>query len=394
LGLDSRSSREAAGLSPALFLGFAAASIGGPLALTSLYVAGAAGPAIAAAGLTTLLALVAFLPPFAIWLSYSRRITSAGGLYAFVEAAVGPRVAGVQAAIWTVSYFLYLPYTVTYIVYDLLPVIFPGITPYRWELELLIPLAVVALALVPLAPVLIAIGVLAAGQLLLMSALGGLQLANLGTHSGSFTTQGVGATAMAKGVGNVSLLFVCASLPLFLGGETRGRNRTIRTGLTVAFVAVAAYFLFSAFPLGYAPQAIINAPIPGVAIAQAYAGRPFAITIGLATAISVGILILAEYIALSRLLHAWLKLNIRNALKLIAIPFLAANAISLTNPQGFYNQLLKPSLVAVYLSQLLVFAVYPLYNRRLTALLPATAASALMIYGLYTVATNELGLGS
>lgn len=79
---------------------------------------------------------------------------------------------------------------------------------------------------------------------------------------------------------------------------------------------------------------------------------------------------------------------------MIAIPFLTADLISLTNPQGFYNQLLKPSLVALYLSQLLVFAVYPLYRRHPLALLAAAAASALMIYGLYTVATNQLGLGT
>jgi amino acid transporter len=338
--------------------------------------------------------LVAFLPPLLIWLRYSQQIASAGGLYAFVEAAAGRRLAGVQAAIWTISYFLYLPYTVTYIVYDLLPVVFPGISPYRSQLELLIPLVIVALALAPLTPVLIAVGVMAGGQLLLMAALGALQLANLGTQTGSFTPHGVGTTAMAKGIGNVSLLLLCGSLPLFLGGEARGGSRTIRAGLAIAFIAVGAYFLFSAFPLAYAPQAIINAPIPGVAIAQAYAGRSFAIVVGLATATSVGLLILAEYIALSRLLHVWLRLRIQTSLIVIAIPFLAADAISLTNPQGFYNQLLKPSLVALYLSQLLVFAVYPLYNRRPTALLPAAAASALMIYGLYTVATNQLGLGS
>jgi hypothetical protein len=392
LGLDT-ASREASRLPAPLFLGFAVASIGGPLALVSLYVTGAAGPAIASAGLTTALALLAFLPPLAIWLRYSERIASAGGLYAFVEAAAGRRLASLQATIWTISYFLYLPYTVTYIVYDLLPVVFPGIGPYRWELELLIPLGVVALALAPLAPVLLAVGVLAGGQLLLMAALGGLQLANLGTRTGSFASH-AGTTALAKGVGNVSLLLVCGSLPLFLGGEARGGTRTIRAGLTIAFAAVGAYFLFSAFPLAYAPEAIINAPIPGVAIAQTYAGRPLAIVVGVATATSVGILILAEYIALSRLLHHWLKLRIRVGLTVIAIPFLTADLISLTNPQGFYNQLLKPSLVALYLSQLLVFAVYPLYRRHPLALLPAAAASALMIYGLYTVATNQLGLGT
>jgi len=155
-----------------LFLGFALASIGGPLALVSLYEAGAAGPALSSAGLTTALGLVAFAPPLAIWLRYSERIASAGGLYAFVEAAAGRRLARVQAALWTISYFLYLPYTVTYVVYDLLPVIFPGIGPYRWPLELAIPLGLVALALAPLDSVLVLVLALAGVQLVLMLALG------------------------------------------------------------------------------------------------------------------------------------------------------------------------------------------------------------------------------
>jgi len=107
----------------------------------------------------------------------------------------------------------------------------------------------------------------------------------------------------------------------------------------------------------------------------------------------VAVLILAEYIALSRLLHAWLGLRLRTALKAIAVPFLAADAISLADPQRFYDELLKPSLVALFLSQLPVFAVFPLYRRRPGALLLAAAASALMLYGLYTVATSQLGLG-
>ncbi len=384
---------EEAGLPAPLFLGFALASIGGPLALVSLYETGAAGSAITSAGLTTALALLAFVPPLAIWLRYSERIASAGGLYAFVEAAAGRRLAGLQATIWAISYFLYLPYTVTYIVYDLLPPVFPGIGPYRWELELLIPCALIALALAPLKPVLVLVLALASGQLLLMSVLGGLELANLGAHASSFAPH-AGVTAMGKGVGNVALLLVCGSLPLFLGGEVRGGGRTVRAGLSIAFAAVGAYLLFSVFPLAYAPAPIRDAAIPGLAIAQAYAGRPLAVVVGLATATSVAVLILAEYIALSRLLNAWLKVRLHVGLAAIAVPFLLADAISLVDPQAFYNQLIKPSLVALFLSQLLVFAVYPLYRRRAAALLPAAIASALMVYGLYTVATDQLGLGS
>ena len=79
-----------------------------------------------------LLALAVFAAPLTLWLVYSRRVVSPGGLTAFVDAAAGRRVALAQGWIWAFAYFLYLPYTVTYVVYDVLPPIFPGIAPYRW----------------------------------------------------------------------------------------------------------------------------------------------------------------------------------------------------------------------------------------------------------------------
>ena len=54
---------------------------------------------------------------FALWIDEDQR---------------SPRVAGVA---WAISYFLYLPYTVTDIVYEMLVVVFPGIEPWRWLLE-------------------------------------------------------------------------------------------------------------------------------------------------------------------------------------------------------------------------------------------------------------------
>src|SRR5947207_4684620 len=99
-----------------VFVGAVVASIGGPLALAALYLPGAAGDALSASGLTVLLAILVFLAPLAVWLGFSERIASAGGLAAFVEAAAGRTAARVQAAVWIVAYFLYLPYTVTYIV--------------------------------------------------------------------------------------------------------------------------------------------------------------------------------------------------------------------------------------------------------------------------------------
>src|SRR5690242_2249653 len=132
---------------PWLLFGFALAS-NAPLAVMSLFPA-AAFQAMPAAGLTALLAIVTFAFPLLVWYRYSEEIVSAGGLFAFVEAAVGRPLALVQAGIWTVSYFLYLPYTVTEVVYDQLPVVFPGITPARPALELVLPLAIIGIALLP-----------------------------------------------------------------------------------------------------------------------------------------------------------------------------------------------------------------------------------------------------
>src|SRR2546421_6199 len=88
----------------ALALIAAVASVGGPLALGALYLPVPLGGAVVSSGLATVIAIIAFSAPVAIWVLYSRRIASTGGLTAFVEAAAGTGVARVQAAIWAVSY--------------------------------------------------------------------------------------------------------------------------------------------------------------------------------------------------------------------------------------------------------------------------------------------------
>jgi hypothetical protein len=68
-----------------------------------------------------------------------------------------------------------------------------------------------------------------------------------------------------------------------------------------------------------------------------------------------------------------------------ALPFIAADAISLINPERFYNDLLKPSLAALYVSQLVVFAAFPRFRRGGIAVVAAGVASALAVWGLYTL---------
>ncbi len=305
-------------------------------------------------------------------------------------------MARAQAIVWSVSYFLYLPYTVTYVVYDVLPVLFPGITPYRASLELALPVAIYAFVLAPTLFVFGALAVLAVAQLLVVVALGALAYANAGAHGATFTATHP-ATATGRGVGGVAVLFVCASLPLFFGGEVRGGGASVRRGLVVAYAVTAASILFAAIPFASIPANLRNADLPGVAMAQALSGREFAVVVGLASAASVVALIVLEFLALGRLAHYFLGVGVRPALVAIGVPFLVADAVSLIGPQRFYDELLRPSLIALWISQLMVFAVFPLlWFRRRRTLVPAAVALAAVAcalggYGLYTAIITTSG---
>ena len=366
-------------LSPLLFVGFAAASIGGPLALLSL-LPDAAGDAVDSAGLVVVVGLALFAAPLGIWLVYSGRIATAGGLTAFVDEAAGRRIALAQGWIWAFAYFLYLPYTVTFVVYDVLAPVFPGIKPYRGALELILPIAIVLVALSPVRLVLIGIGALAVAQLALLLVVGALEYGHAST---TVSASGVGGTGRAAAA--TALLFVCASLPLYLGAEVRGGSPTIRRGLLVAVGVVGAAFLFAAIPLGSVPDSLRDAPVPGVAIAEAYGSRGLGVAVGILTAASSLVLIVAEYLALARLLH-WLHgPPVRALIKWIAIPFVLADVVSLIDPDRFYDDLIKPSLAALYVSQLVVFVVFPRFRRGALPLAAATVASGLFVWGMYAL---------
>jgi hypothetical protein len=367
-------------LSPVLFAGLAVGSIGGPLALLSM-LPGTAGDAVDSAGLVVALSLVVFAAPLAIWWFFSTRVVSPGGLSAFVAAATSRRVAIGHGWIWAVAYFLYLPYTVTYVVYDILPPVFPGVTPYRAALELVLPVVIVLIALAPVRAVLAGVAVLAASQLVALLVLAGVMFAHVPAVFASTPT----LNDTGRGVGNTALLYVCASLPLYLGAEARGRGRTVRRVLPAALAAVGAAFLIAAIPMSGVPDALRSADVPTAAIAQAYSGRALEVVIGALTAASILTLIVAEYLALGRLIH-WLHgTPVRTTMLWIAVPFVLADAISLINPTRFYNDLLKPSLVALFVSQLIVFLVFPRFRRGPLAYALAIPAVALVAWGIYGV---------
>src|SRR5262249_42589588 len=148
------------------------------------------------------------------------------------------------------------------------------------------------------------------------------------------------------------------------------------------------FLLFAAVPLASVAPYLAGTDLPGVAIAQANSGRALAVVVTLVSAASVAALIALELLALGRIVHWLAGTAIRPTLAAIAVPFVAADALSLINPERFYDDLLKPSLIALFLSQLFVFLVYPLFRRHEQARLPAAiaasaVASALAGYGLY-----------
>jgi amino acid transporter len=368
------------------FAGVAVTSLGGPLALAALYAPVIVTGATASAGLAMVSAAAAFGFPLAIWLRYSRQVASSGGLYAFVEAAAGPRLARIQAGLWIISYLLYLLYTTAQIVYDTLPAVLPGERRYQPALEIAIPVALAGIMIAGRRVTLLVTGLLAVGQLAIAAALGGVTLAHLSTPVTSF-----GASApdgsLAVATGQTALLYICGSLPLFLGGELARPVRTIRRGLIGAYLATAVVIVAAVAPLAADP-ALARAPIPGMAVAERFAGHGFAVAVGIGVAVSVAGVMLVEYLALSRLVSAVTRWPSRPVAIALGVLLVATAPVILIDPGRIYDALIKPSLVALWLSQLIVFAVYPRFaatrgDRPLLAWTLTVASVAFAGYGLW-----------
>lgn len=374
------------------FGGVVIASLGGPLALAALYAPTTLAEAGSAAGPVEFGAVVVFAAPLLVWLGCSRQVTGPAGLTGFVQVAAGRRVALVQAALWIFSYLLYLLYTTATVVYDILPVVLPGIRPLRPLLEVAIPVVLAVVLLAGRAVTVAIIGAMAAVQLLLVAALAVVTIA----HSGAPALYVAGPTGptgpVLAAAAQTGLLYVCGSLPVFLGGEVVQATRTVRRGLAGGFLLVAAGVAAVVSPVAANP-AFARAEIPGMSMARVFAGRPLALAVGLGVAASIATLMLVEFLALSRLLHAVSGRPVGLVNRILAAMLVAAGPVNLINPDGFYTALLKPSLVALWLSLLMVFAVYPRFavrhgRGRVSSVGLATAACAFAVYGLYAAVTH------
>ncbi|HET6817241.1 MAG TPA: hypothetical protein VFH66_08470 [Mycobacteriales bacterium] len=371
-------------------LPLALASVGGPLALAALYAPGAVSDVTGSGGSIAIAGAIAFVAPLAIWLRYSRDIASSGGLFAFVAAAVGRPVALVQAALWLASYVLYLLYTSAYVVYDLLPPVWPGIQSWRPAFAALLP-AVIALTVVSGRRVAFgAIAVLGLVQVPLLVLLDVVAVRHAPTAA-AFAGRVNGDTTHATA--EVATLFVCGSLPLFLGGEVAAPRRAFRLALPVAFAVAAVGVLLAVYPLAH-DRAFARASSPGMSLVRADVGAAAGDAVGLGVAASVIAVMLLEYVAITRLLRAVAGVEIRTSTRWLGAALVLAGPASLLfDPDRFYQALLRPSLVLLWLSQLVVVVVFPLFVARRGGIRPwhllATAvAAALATFGVVTAAVN------
>ncbi len=383
---------ERGSLPTALFAGFALSCVGGPLALAAVDLPDAVGsPAISSMGLTVLAGAALFSAPLLIWWRYSAEIASDGGLYAFVERAAGRRVALVQGCIWTFSYFLYLPFTVTYLVYDQLPESFPAVEHHQRLLELALPVAISLVLIFAERLAIVLVAVTAVVQVALTLVLAAVIARHAGIHPGSFRLHSNGPS-VARGIGNVALLFTCASLPLFLGGEIAGGGRTVRKTILGAVVITAVLLLLVAVPMAaLGESSIAFLEVPGYTLVKAYEGEGLADVIAAGAAASVLAVIVAEFIALTRLMRAMLGVSVARAGRVIGVLFVAGNALSLINPERSYSDALTPSLVALYVSQAIVFVAYLRFRPRpsLVDYLAVATATGLVIFGLEVVISQQ-----
>ena len=379
-----------------LFVWLTVAATGGPLALGALYVPGVLGAASGSAGVIAVLGVALFVPPILVWLGYSRQIVGPGGLYAFVEAGAGRTVARVQAGLWIVSYVLYLIYTTTYIAYDVLPSVFPGAAGIRPLMQMLTAGVVVAVVTLPVRRTVLVVAGIAVAQLALLAGLAAVEVLRT---TGAAPAAAGPRTVLVAG-GNLSILFICSGLPLFLGGETHGGSRSVRSGLAGGWAIAAVATMAVTIPMATVAPSLLSAALPGAAVADD-AGLPtLATAIGIGVVASVIAVMVAEYLALSRLVHALTGSTVRGVSQLIAVVLVAGSAVSLVQPERVYDDLLKPSLVALWLSQILVFASYPIFVARRSgdrpgalalAIAVGAAASGLMLFGLWSTIVNQLG---
>jgi hypothetical protein len=197
-----------------------------------------------------------------------------------------------------------------------------------------------------------------------------------------------------RALGGIATLFVCGSLPLFLGGETRDGGRALRRVLPPAYLITAVGVLLAVYPLARDP-AFAKAEVPGLSLVQVDLSHWAGVAVGIGVAGSIMAVLLLEYVALTRLLHYVSGAPIRLWVWVLGAALAIAGPVSVAlDPDKFYDKLIKPSLVLLWLSQVIVVGVFPIYLHRQSKLKPwhvlvTAVAVAVMVFGFWNTVAGS-----
>jgi hypothetical protein len=127
--------------------------------------------------------------------------------------------------------------------------------------------------------------------------------------------------------------------------------------------------------------------VPAAGLARDAGGAGYAAVLVAGVAASTLALVVVEYVALTRLVHAVTGVPVRTVSRLLVVLLTAAAAAAAIAPGRLSATLLRPSLVALWLALLVPVIGYPAFRRRFAALTlvdvaAAVVATALFGYGL------------
>ncbi|MBW9141894.1 MAG: APC family permease [Candidatus Aramenus sp.] len=369
-----------------------------PLGSVSAYLTFAMTYSLASTGLSAILGSLVYLVWVIIGYRYSKVIASTGGTYEFAKQGGGELVGRIAGWLYWISYATYLSSVTTYLVSSVIPT-FVGVSQTELSaIEVILPVLLFLLVISGVKPPLFYSLVTSSVEVLLIIALGVKVFALRGFSYSAFTltvpTSNFFAGAMA-----VAFTLAGGGASFFLGYEAKGKGKTVSTSYLLAFSIAAVAVVFASFYevafVGYANAGVISllneTQFPGYYISEQVLGFPFSAVFLAFTVNSLIGSAVAAYVALSRLTYTLVSRDMFRSVVIVFLFFFAWNLVG-----GITGQLLplyylttEISLVTLFVSHLIVSAVYPLFSRRIKGISVvdvalATLGSATMAYGVYS----------
>ncbi|EZQ01777.1 amino acid permease [Candidatus Acidianus copahuensis] len=376
-----------------------------PLGSASAYLTYALYDSYASTFLASIVGSLIYFLWVLIGYRYSKIIGTTGGIYDFAKSAKGQMVGSLAGWFYWISYAIYLPSATTYLVGIVLPSEFQLPIFYLSLIEISIPIALTLLLLTGAKPPLFYTFISTILEITLLIILG-IKVLSITGISGSPFQLSVNPTNFISGSLAVGFTLAGGGASFFLGYEAKGRGKTVGKSYAIAYwIAAVAIIFASYFEIafaGFSNQGVSSllsiTDYPGFYISQKLMGYDFSLIFFILTINSLIGSVTAAYVALSRLTFTMLNRNMILSILVIAVFFLTINLIAGTTGNYFevYDLTTASSLISLYVSHVIVSAVYPFFAKKnyrsgLLDILLGISASFLMGYGVYS-SVNMIGV--